>query len=168
MSFLTRLHDEGYTEQIPRRLDLAYARARTRTADWGELPITWHPVPTAAFCCYDARRDGALEATPAKAAADLVHRQKAFGGLKPHGVTVRRALADASDEDLVEAVQSYSVAPGTVRRLIHLTTAVRTLPPSLSDLIADLDTHNPIPLDLTRRQGQPMGPMNVISTEADA
>lgn len=146
VSFLTVLADAGFTEQIPRRLDLAYAQTFLRRSDWGGLPITWHPIPPDAFQGYRARPDGALVATPAKAAADLVHRQRDFGGLGGYRDIIEAALRRRPAAEVAEAVDAYRSRPGTVRRLLHLKFGNRSLPREWTQRVPQ-DVHNPVPLD---------------------
>lgn len=166
-SFLTILAQSGATEQIPRRLDLAYAHGRLRRADWAGLPITWHPIPPDAFTGYTARPDGALVATPPKAAADLVHRQADFGGVRPYRAMVAHTLRHAKPRELGEALTAYEPQPGTLRRLLHLTWG-DALPPAWRRRVQRLDLHNPLPLDLLRRPARPRGagPLNIDDPEA--
>ncbi len=148
VSFLNVLAEAGFTEQIPRRLDAAYAQTRLRRLDWNGLTITWHPIPPEAFVGYATRPDGVLVATPAKAAADLVHRQRDFGGILGYRSMVTQALRDATAKERREAIGAYGAVPGTRRRLLYL---------AGEEAPADLDARNPIPLDLGSPKGQVQG-----------
>lgn len=167
VSFLTVLADAGFTEQIPRRLDLAYARPSLRTKRWGSLPITWHPIPADAFSGYSARADGALIATPAKAAADLVHRQRDFGGLAPYRSMVEEALRRRPAAEVDEALDAYAGQGGTLRRLLYLRFGPHPVPSRWKRRLGT-DLHNPIRLDTTLpgagvRRG---GLLNILEVEA--
>lgn len=162
VSFLTVLADAGLTDQIPRRLDLAYAQPVLRRKEWAGLPITWHPVPPDAFRGYSETGDGVLEATPAKAAADLVHRQRDFGGLTPYRDLVRAALRTRPAGEVEQALRAYKGQPGALRRLLYLQSE-RCVPPRWAATVRRLDLHNPLRLDLTLppKPGPPHSPLNV-------
>jgi predicted transcriptional regulator of viral defense system len=150
VSFLTVLHDAGFTEQIPRRVDFAYARSHLRRASWGGLPLVWHPIPPAAFTGYQARENGVLEATAAKAAADLIHRQKDFGGVTPFREMIVKALRKSKPSPFEEAAAAYADRPATLRRILYLRYEHERVPPALRRLLHETDLHNPLPLDALR------------------
>lgn len=169
VSFLTVLHDAGFTEQIPRRIDFAYARAHLRRAWWGGLPMVWHPIPPAAFTGYQARENGVLEATPAKAAADLIHRQKDFGGVTAFREMITKALRQSKPSQFEEAVAAYADRPATLRRILYLRYAQEHVPPGLRRVLQKADLHNPLPLDALRpSKAKPAGDFLKIRDEATA
>lgn len=166
VSFLTVLADAGFTDQIPRRLDLAYAQSVVRRSDWNRLPITWHPIPPDAFRGYVAQENRALVASPAKAAADLVHRQRDFGGLTPYRFMIEAALGRRPAAEVSEALEAYANHSGSLRRLLHLKYGERAPPPQWTGRLPR-DLHNPLALDPQRRasSAKPQGPMNIVEAK---
>ena len=163
VSFLTVLADAGFTDQIPGRLDLAYAQTTLRRRDWRGLPMTWHPIPPDAFQGYHARPDGVLAATPAKAAADLVHRQRDFGGLTPYRGMIEGALRRRPRPEIRDALEAYRAHSGTLRRLLLLKFGKRAPAADWAGLVPS-DLHNPIPLDplADRNRSENRTPLNVL------
>ncbi len=158
VSFLTVLHDAGFTEQIPRRLDLAYARIHLRHFSWQGLPIHWHPIPPSAFLGYRQKEPSVLEATIAKASADLVHRQKDFGGLEPYRAIVAKSLRDTGQTEYDEAAAAYAERPTTLRRILYLRYPDGMVPPNLLRLLEKVDLHNPVQFDVVRpSKAKPIG-----------